>query len=198
MTLKHAIPALAALVALAAGGCGGAEDEGDPGSGNPESELTADEATAPLEEGPAPLRELRDQANELLGGTAADFERALEDVRGFPVVVNKWASWCGPCRFEFPYFQAQATERGDEVAFLGVDSNDSEEAAKTFLEELPLPYPSYLDPDQEIADEFMNNSREFPATAFYDARGKLTFVHLGVYPDEDALAADINRYARSG
>ena len=45
----------------------------------------------------------------------------------------------------------QAAERGDEVAFLGVDSNDSADAAETFLEELPLPYPSFSDPDDEIA-----------------------------------------------
>ena len=112
------------------------------------------------------------------------------------MVVNKWASWCGPCRFEFPFFQSQADERGAEVAFLGIDSNDSEEAAETFLEELPLPYPSYLDPDQELADEFLDNAREFPATGFYDSSGELAYVHLGGYADEASLAADIDKYAQ--
>ena len=71
---------------------------------------------------------------------------------------------------EFPYFQTQATKRGAEIAFLGVGSNDSEDALATFLEELPLPYPSYLDPDQEIAKELGGTTAAFPATAFYDSK----------------------------
>jgi cytochrome c biogenesis protein CcmG, thiol:disulfide interchange protein DsbE len=196
MTRKYAITALAAGVSLALGGCVGDSDEGDPGSGNPESVLSVGEATAPLAGGPPELRELRDQANQLLGGEVEGFTAQLDELDGTPVVVNKWASWCGPCRFEFPYFQSQAQERGSEIAFLGIDSNDSEEAAATFLEELPLPYPSYLDPDQEVADEFLDDAREFPATGFYDSDGKLAYVHLGAYPDEEALAADIEKYAR--
>jgi cytochrome c biogenesis protein CcmG/thiol:disulfide interchange protein DsbE len=122
------------------------------------------------------------------------FESQLADLRGYPVVVNKWASWCGPCRFEFPFFQAQAAERGEEVAFLGVDSDDDPAAAATFLEELPLPYPSFSDPDQEIARLF--DAREFPATAFYDSDGELVHTRLGGYGSEAELAADIERYAR--
>ncbi len=103
------------------------------------------------------------------GGTDA-FKERLAELEGTPVVVNKWASWCGPCRLEFPFFQSQADERGSEIAFLGIVSNDSEDAAATFLEELPLPYPSYLDPDQDIAREI--ESIAFPATAFYDRSGR--------------------------
>jgi cytochrome c biogenesis protein CcmG, thiol:disulfide interchange protein DsbE len=110
------------------------------------------------------------------------------------VVVNKWASWCGPCREEFPFFQAQAIERGDEVAFLGLLSDDGPETGATFLQQLPLPYPSYLDPDREIADSF-NAGREFPSTLFFDAEGEVTFVKIGPYSDEATLAADIDSYA---
>jgi cytochrome c biogenesis protein CcmG, thiol:disulfide interchange protein DsbE len=196
MSPRNAIAMPVLCLSLALAGCMGGEDEGDPGSGNPESEVTLEEATAPLEGGSPELRALREQANQLLGGETEAFAERLDELEGTPVVVNKWASWCGPCRFEFPYFQAQAIERGAEVAFVGLDSNDSEEAAATFLEELPLPYPSYLDPDQELADEFLEDAREFPATGFYDSDGKLAYVHLGAYADEAALAADIDRYAR--
>ena len=75
-------------------------------------------------------------------------------MKGYPVVVNQWASWCGPCRAEFPWFQNASAKYGKKVAFLGVDSQDSDDAAKTFLGEYPVPYPSYTDPDKEIAEGF--------------------------------------------
>lgn len=196
MNTRHAIAATGVAVALVLSGCLGDDDEGDPGSGNPESEVSVEEATAPLEEGPPEVRALRDEANQLLGGEVEDFEQALQDLRGTPVVVNQWASWCGPCRFEFPFFQSQALQREGKVAFLGIDSNDSEEAAETFLTELPLPYPSYLDPDQDIADELLDNQTNLPSTAIFDSKGELAYVYPGGYPDEEALAADIDKYAR--
>jgi cytochrome c biogenesis protein CcmG/thiol:disulfide interchange protein DsbE len=179
---------LAALAALAFAGCGGDD------AGNPDSSLTPEQAQAPLTDAPPQLAAIRDQANELLDGGTGAFKQRLAELEGTPVVVNKWASWCGPCRLEFPFFQSQADERGSEVAFLGILSNDSEDAGATFLEELPLPYPSYLDPDQEIAREI--KSIAFPATAFYDRSGKLVYTKQGQYEDEAQLAADIDRYAK--
>ena len=181
---------LAGLCALVLAACGS-----DDGAGNPDSELSAQQATAPLEGAPPQLVEIREQANELLDGGTEAFEGRLAELQGTPVVVNKWASWCGPCRLEFPFFQSQAEERGAEVAFLGVLSDDSEDAGATFLEELPLPYPSYVDPDQEIAAA-IEAPQNFPATAFYDSKGELVYTRQGTYPDEQDLAADIDRYAR--
>jgi cytochrome c biogenesis protein CcmG/thiol:disulfide interchange protein DsbE len=181
-----ALVAVVAAIALAA--CGGDD------AGNPDSSLTPEEAQAPLEGAPPNLAAIRDQANELLDGGNDAFTERLAELEGTPVVVNKWASWCGPCRLEFPYFQAQADERGAEIAFLGIVTDDSEDAAATFLEELPLPYPSYLDPEKEIAQEI--KSIAFPATAFYDRTGELVYTKQGQYEDEEALSADIDRYAR--
>ena len=179
-----------AFAALAAGlvGCG----EGQDGAGNPESRATDYEEA--LADAPRPLAALYEQANELLPGGVGAYEERLAELRGYPVVVNKWASWCGPCRFEFPHFQELAAERGAEIAFLGVNSKDSEDAARTFLEQLPVPYPSYFDPDHEIGDLF--KAREFPVTAFYDSSGELVYVRRGAYASKEELAADIDRYAR--
>ena len=58
-----------------------------------------------------------------------------------------------------------------------------------------MPYPSYSDPDQEIA-ESLGAGREFPVTVFISSDGEIAFVHYGAYPDEEALAADIDRFAR--
>jgi len=148
-----------------------------------------------LEGAPEPLAKLHSQAGRLLDGGAAAFKRRLKDLRGYPVVVNKWASWCPPCRFEFPFFQKLSTKLGREVAFIGVDSDDNEGDAKDFLADYPVPYPSYKDPKLEVAAVF-NGVQAFPTTAFYDPKGELAFVHQGGYASEEKLAEDIERYAR--
>jgi len=192
MSLKTTFALAALLPALALSACG----SGD-GAGNPESKLSAKEATTPLEGAPPELTAIRDEANQVLDEGTEGYEERIAELKaaGTPVVVNKWASWCGPCRLEFPHFQAQAQKLGKEVAFLGVGSNDSVDALETFLEQLPLPYPSYYDPDSKIAAE-IDAPKNFPATAFYDSKGELVFTHTGPYTDETDLAADIEQYAR--
>jgi cytochrome c biogenesis protein CcmG, thiol:disulfide interchange protein DsbE len=184
---KSAIVAAAVAIAVATAGCG--EEEGP---GNPDSRAVDYEGA--LGDAPAPLADLYAQANELLPGEVEAFRARIEELRGYPVVVNKWASWCGPCRAEFPFFQAQAAKRGEEIAFLGVDAQDSDDAARTFLQELPVPYPSYSDPDLKISAE-LDAEAEFPATAFFDSRGEQIYLHRGGYQDESDLVADIERYA---
>jgi cytochrome c biogenesis protein CcmG, thiol:disulfide interchange protein DsbE len=130
----------------------------------------------------------------LPGGTDA-FQKKLEKERGTPVVVNKWASWCGPCRLEFPFLRDQAEKRKGRVAFIGVNSNDNRGDAEDFLKEEPVPYKHFEDPKLEIAAVF-NAVQAFPSTAFYDSKGELAFVHQGGYSDEADLAEDIDRYAR--
>jgi cytochrome c biogenesis protein CcmG/thiol:disulfide interchange protein DsbE len=169
---------------------------GSSNSGNPDSRLSVDQAKGPLAGAPQPLADIRGQANQLLGGGTDAFDQRIQELRGHPVVVNKWASWCGPCRYEFPWFQSLATDRGDRIAFLGVNSNDSDSTANQFLGELPLPYPSYSDPDLKIAEDLGGPPQAFPTTAFYDRTGRRVFSHPGVYRDEQDLIADVNRYAR--
>jgi cytochrome c biogenesis protein CcmG, thiol:disulfide interchange protein DsbE len=189
---KHLLVALT-VVALAAAVtalvlAAGDDDEGGAAVQPPDFE-------AALQGAPPELAAIHEQENELLPGGPEAFEARLEELRGFPIVVNKWASWCGPCRAEFPYFQSQAAKQGKRVAFLGVNSNDGEDSASEFLAEFPVPYPSYLDPDLEIADE-IEGALAFPATAFYDSRGELVHVRNGPYSNGDELAADIERYAQ--
>jgi cytochrome c biogenesis protein CcmG, thiol:disulfide interchange protein DsbE len=175
--------------ALAIAGCAGS------GNGNPDSRLSLEQAKAPVSSGPPQLAAIRSQANQLLDGGTDAFDSRLDQLRGTPVVVNKWASWCGPCRFEFPWFQSLAEKRGGQIAFLGVNSNDSDGSAEQFLSELPLPYPSYTDPDLKIAQDLGGPPQAFPTTTFYDRSGKLVFTHPGVYQDEQDLIADVDRYA---
>jgi thiol-disulfide isomerase/thioredoxin len=163
------------------------------GSSGPEGGEPPDYARA-LAGAPAPLAALHRQANELLPGGIDAYEKRIAALRGYPVVVNVWASWCGPCRFEFPTLQRLSARYGKRVAFLGVDSQDSDAAAATFLRDTPVPYPSYTDPDEAIADS-LGASLGLPDTAFYDRAGRLVYLKQGPYSEHAELEADIRRYA---
>jgi cytochrome c biogenesis protein CcmG/thiol:disulfide interchange protein DsbE len=168
------------------------------GSDSPKGQSTAKPAADPAFDGAPPtLRALHAQRSELLDGGPTAFEGRIAELRGYPVVVNKWASWCGPCRAEFPVFQKAASQSARSIAFVGVDSSDNEGDARTFLSDFPLPYPSYKDPDLKIARVF-NGVGAFPTTAFYDKRGKVAYVHQGPYHSVDELLSDVRRYAGSG
>lgn len=176
-----------ALGAAVLAGCGGSAGEAEGGGGHP------DYARA-LAGAPAPLAALYKGGDRLLPGGKRAFERQIAALHGYPVVVNVWASWCGPCRFEFPTLQALSARFGKQVAFIGVNSEDSADAARTFLSEAPLPYPSYSDPDKEIKDS-LGAGFGLPDTAFYDRRGKLVFLKQGPFSDQDEMRADLERYA---
>lgn len=189
-TILAAILAAVALAsALAA--CGG-EEELDPGNAE-----QAPDYAAMLEAAPPALAELYADGGALLPGGLEAYEQQIAALEGHPVVANVWASWCGPCRAEFPAFQEQAASRGDEVAFVGIDIEDSDDAARTFLDGHPVPYPSFSDPDGRIAAALGANIGT-PSTVFYDAEGELTYVRTGPYEDEEQLAADIDRHALGG
>lgn len=83
---------------------------------------------------------------------------------------------------------------GKKVGFLGVNSDDNRDAAKTFLSTHQVPYPSYEDPDKAIADS-VDATFGFPATAFYNADGELTYTKSGPYTSNEELVADIRTYA---
>ena len=191
--------ALAALPVVLVAGILAACGEGDS-AGNPSSRLTLEQARKPIPDAPRPLQSLRADANSLLGGGPDAFHQRLDSLRGFPIVVNAWASWCGPCRHEFPFFQSQAQRHAEEIAFLGVDIADSTAAAKTFLSELPLPYPSYSDPGSGVADapiaKLLDVGPGLPNTIFIDRSGDVAYHWRGSYASEDDLASQVDEYAR--
>jgi cytochrome c biogenesis protein CcmG, thiol:disulfide interchange protein DsbE len=184
--------AIAVILVSGALGCG--QDAGS------DSRLSADQAETPLrDDAPADLKEIRTQANTILGGGVDAFSKRLRELRGTPVVLNIWGSWCGPCRFELPFFQSQAMKRGAEVAFLGVDAIDNEAAAQTFLSETPLPYPSYFDPGDTLASAEIAHSLDagpgLPNTIFIDSAGNVAYHWRGGYASEQDLSQQIDRYA---
>lgn len=194
MAQQAILPTVAALALTAAlavlGGCGSRP-------ANDATKTAADFKPVGIANADPRLQAIYGQANELLPGGRARYRSRIDELKGLPIVVNKWASWCGPCAAEFPYFQSAAREMGAKVAFLGVNTNDSRDEAATFLRELPVPFPSYEDGRAEIAAE-MRNVLGFPATAFYDAAGRLAYVHQGQFSSAAQLRAEIERHALGG
>lgn len=180
-----ALPTLA-LAILLGSGCGG--------SGNGEFDGSHPDYAKALAGSPPPLAALHKQGNELLDGGKDAYEKRIAALRGYPIVANVWASWCVPCRQEFPVLQKLSARYGKKVAFLGVNSEDSSDAAATFLREVPVPYPSYTETGKDILYS-VGGSGGLPDTAFYDRSGKLLFLHQGPYRDETELEADVRRYA---
>lgn len=180
---------LAAICALSIFACGG-DDSGENASPAPDY-------AKKLAGSPAPLAALHQQSDELLDGGNTAFNTRLAELNDYPVVVNVWASWCGPCRAEFPHFQQAGADLGKIVAFLGVDSADDEASATTFLGDHQVPYPSFSDPDKEIANA-LGATHGIPATAFFNADGEQTFTKFGPYTSQEELESDIQTYAVDG
>ena len=181
--------ALVAVLVIGLTQAGGGS--GDGASGGEAFSLAG--AREQLAGAPAPLAALHAQSNEILEGGRDAFDERLRELRGHPVVINKWASWCGPCRAELPILQRISTERGREVAFVGVNARDKRPAAERFAASYPVPYPSYEDPSERIA-RAIGAPSNFPVTLFVDARGRTVFTHQGGYRTAADLEADIDEH----
>jgi thiol-disulfide isomerase/thioredoxin len=150
---------------------------------------TAAEIRADLGGSPAPLARLHAEADELIGTTPAAFRAVLDGLRGYPVIVNQWGSWCEPCRMEFPVLQQAAVALGRRVAVIGLDVSDSTSGARAFLAEFPVEYPSYVDRYARVAFS-LKAGAYYPTTQFYDRTGRLVYTHLGPYTSLSELLAD--------
>jgi len=182
------------LAALALAACGSDEtgEESDPGNF-----ADAPSFEPALAKAPAELDALYEDAGQILPGGSEALDSTLAELEGYPVVVNVWASWCGPCRAELPHLQEAAAERLDEIAFIGINSNDSDEAAETFLSDHPMPYPSFADPGYDVARELDPRLIAQPNTVFIDREGEVVHIKSGPYESTEDLNTDIEKYALS-
>jgi cytochrome c biogenesis protein CcmG/thiol:disulfide interchange protein DsbE len=167
---------------------------------------TSDEIDSALADGRAPRApaftlevlekgKLPPSLEDSVGSALADGELSISELRGTPVVLNLWASWCTPCREESPRLREGWERLGPRgIAFLGLNIQDLREDARAFSKEFGLTYPSVRDARRGVADDY--GATGIPETFFVDARGRVVAHVIGVV-SAPQLAAGI-RAAFSG
>ena len=153
------------------GPCGGAHarprGHRQPGTSRAEEEAAAEEQQA--EESAAAA--VPDFTIYTDGGDAVQ----LSDFAGRPVIVNFWASWCGPCQNEMPDFEQAYADYGDEIEFVMLNATygrETMDSARSFLEESCYTFPVYYDTDADAAAAI--GVTAFPTTLFIGPDGTLT------------------------
>ena len=126
--------------------------------------------------GPAPDFTLKSDTGENI---------RLEELRGQVVMLNFWASWCGPCRQEMPLLD-DLYERYSPAGFtlLGVNVDADVADAKAVLEEIPVSFPIVYDTNSKVSEAY--NIDAMPSTVFIDRNGKLRYLHRGYKAGDEA------------
>jgi len=111
---------------------------------------------------------------------------SLSDFKGKPVVLNFWASWCGPCQGEMPYFQSMYEEYGDSIEFLMVNLTDGEtetqDSASGFIANSGYTFPVYYDSDRQGA--YAYGIYSIPDTYFISSDGSIYGYKIGALDEE--------------
>ena len=124
---------------------------------------------APAVDHPAP-----DFTAPLLSGESF----SLGGAQGTPVILNFWATWCGPCRAEMPVIQAAAKNYGERIHFVAVNQGEESAVIQPFVDEFGLTFPIALDQDQAVGSDLYNVTG-LPTTFFIDGDGTVRRVWMG-------------------
>ncbi len=102
----------------------------------------------------------------------------LSELRGQPVVLNFWASWCGPCRVEMPFFQRTQMKYNGKTAVIGVNQGESANIVQEFGVRQAISYPLLVDDDNTV--NLAYNIHSLPTTIFIDPDGVVQEVIVGI------------------
>ncbi len=123
-----------------------------------------------------------------------DVNFSAESLKGKPVVLNFWATWCGPCREEMPLLEKTWKKHKDKgVMFVGVDVTDDRKNALEFLKSVGVTYPNLFDPDGIVSNS--SGIPALPTTMFIDRTGKIAHTFYGPFINEKGEKALINGIA---
>jgi len=143
-------------------------------------ETAADTAVSPNNSG---LLQVGDAPHDFVLNDLDGNPVQLSELRGRPIILNFWATWCVPCRIEMPELQAAFVEHQDKgLVILAVDNQESAKAVDLFFSELGLTFTPVLDPEGTVAAQY--NIVNLPTTLFINPEGVITVVHRGIMVKE--------------
>ncbi|MFC1969339.1 TlpA family protein disulfide reductase [Chloroflexota bacterium] len=122
---------------------------------------------------------------------------SLSDLQGKPVMLNFWATWCGPCRFEMPFVQEVFEDRGwsdQGLVLLTVDSGESSSKVGEFMKDNDYSFPVILDTKRNIVQKY--SVRGIPTTFFIDKEGIIKDVKIGAFPNKSELESKLSIICR--
>lgn len=117
-----------------------------------------------------------------------------EQLKGRPMVINFWASWCGPCKMEHPVLEWGAREFGQQAQFMGIVFEDTEDNARQFLSQMGASFPQLIDQNSGVAVAY--GVAGVPETYFIDAQGIILGKHVGPI-DPQSLAEWVQKLSAS-
>jgi cytochrome c biogenesis protein CcmG/thiol:disulfide interchange protein DsbE len=123
---------------------------------------------------------------------AERFPAVLRAARPRPVMVDFWASWCGPCRFEMPFITRLRAKYPGRIEFIGVNYQDGRGPAAAFVREFKMNFPSYRDPDGKIG-EGQGGIIGMPTAIFLDASGREIQRQTGAFATEAKMEEVLKR-----